>query len=44
MNRSCEFCKYREEFEAFFGVSNWCHAEDKETKLSGYCRFFKEKK
>ena len=44
MNRSCEFCNWRYEQEILIGNIHMCKIDGKETKLGGYCPYFRQKK
>ena len=44
MNRSCEYCKWREERVNLTGTIQWCGAYSQDTKLDGYCINFQEKR
>lgn len=41
MNRSCEFCKWKSERQSLIGTLQMCSIDEKETKLKGYCPYFR---
>lgn len=43
MNRSCQFCRWRIENKTFIGIVHICKTDGKETKLGGYCPYFRSR-
>lgn len=41
MNRSCEFCVWKTEQSILIGIIHICKMDEKETKLDGYCPYFR---
>ncbi|QUH21095.1 hypothetical protein [Alkaliphilus sp. B6464] len=41
MNRSCEFCEWKTEKPILIGTIHVCNVDEKETKLDGYCPYFR---
>lgn len=41
MNRGCEFCEWKGEKAILIGTIYICKRDGKETKLVGYCPYFR---